>query len=120
MNRTTLLALVFALPACTQPVDEGDVSVADPAQPAQEPSYVGEGPEPPEGYCQPFTTHKDVYSPQALEIDLEYCYNYADWLARQYVIAHGGISCGQMTRLYAPWTNETWHCGMKWYVWVPY
>jgi hypothetical protein len=129
MTRSTLLAFVLAfalaplVTACTQQVDDGSEpdSIADPQSPPLEPNYApGEGPEPPEGYCQPFTTHKDVYSPQELELDLLYCYDYSDLMAWVYVAEHGGISCGTRQHLYAPWTNQTFHCGTRWYVWVPY
>jgi hypothetical protein len=120
MHRFILPALVLVLASCTQPVEE-ERSTAEPSAPDLKPSYApGEGPEPPEGYCQPFTTHKQVHSPLALEIDLLYCYQYSDFLARLYVYEHGGISCGQLGHLYAPYIDETWHCGSKWYIWVPY
>jgi len=120
MNRFMLLAMVL-LSSCTQTVDTVDMSATDPASPDQRPSYApGDGPEPPEGYCQPFQTHKEVYSPLGLEIDLLYCYQYSDFLARLYVSDHGGISCGQLQHLYAPYYDDTWHCGSSWYVWVPY
>jgi hypothetical protein len=118
MHRFTLPALVLVLSSCTQAVDAPD---RDPAAPDQKPNYApGEGPEPPEGYCQAFTTHKEVHSPQALEIDLLYCYQYSDFLAHQYVYNHGGVSCGQLKHRYAPYIDETWHCGSSWYIWVPY
>ena len=121
MNRFPLVTLFLLLASCTQTVEDPDSTSPDPVTPGQTLSYaLGDGPEPSEGYCQAFTIHKEVYSPQALEIDLLYCYQYSDFLAHLYVSEHDGISYGQLRHLYAPYIDETWHCGSSWYVWVPY
>lgn len=121
MNRFILLALCLTVPACTQAIDEDTSVTGDVPEAPEGPSYAPEDPhEPPEGYCRPFTTSFDVYSPQGLEIDLEYCYARSDFDAHQYVYANGGISCGQLQHRYAPYTNQTWHCGSAWHVWVAY
>jgi hypothetical protein len=120
MRIPLLLALLVAVPACTQPVEEADDTAGTPAQPAEQADYLPEPHEPPEGYCQAFSVRYDVYSPLEHELDLAYCYDWADILAWQYVVNHGGISCGQSRHLPATYTNQTFHCGTGWYVWVPY
>jgi len=121
MKRSILLALSLTVPACTQPVDEATSSTVDVPEAAQGVSYAPEDPhEPPEGYCRAFTTSFHVYSPQQLELDLGYCYDRSDFDAHQYVYAHGGISCGQLQHRQATYSNQTWHCGSAWYVWVAY